>query len=177
MTDTSGVGTPLDLTIADVGNVTWLPGLGALRVDSETIIESLGAATKVHDAVATGPTPTNAITLEAWVDPANLTQNGPARIVSLSSSPSLRNLTLGQGVGSTSDRLEMRLRTTTTSTNGEPAVPTGGGSFANALQHVVFTRDAAGNVVIFIDNVPVTTATLDGRPQHLGSINALGVGE
>jgi hypothetical protein len=38
----------------------------------------------------------NALTLEAWFKPANTTQAGPARIVSLSQDLNLRNLTLGQ---------------------------------------------------------------------------------
>ena len=59
-------------------------------------------------------------------------------------------------------RMSHRLRTTTSSTNGTPAVPTAGGSFSNALHHVVYTRDAAGTVRIYIDNVQVTTATVGG---------------
>ena len=159
VTDTSGVGTPLDLTIADVNDVTWRPGVGALQVDAETIVSSDGPATKVHTALMAS----NAVTVEAWVNPANLTQNGPARIVSLSASPYLRNLTLGQGVfSSASDRLEGRLRTSSTSLNGTPAVPTAEGTLADRLQHMVYTRDAAGNVKIYLDNTILATSTVGG---------------
>ena len=157
--DTSGMGTPLDLTIADVNDVTWRPGVGALQVNAETIVSSDGPATKVHTALMAS----NAVTVEAWVNPANLTQNGPARIVSLSASPYLRNLTLGQGVfSSASDRLEVRLRTSSTSLNGTPAVPTAEGTLANRLQHMVYTRDASGNVKIYLDNAILTTSTVTG---------------
>jgi alpha-D-ribose 1-methylphosphonate 5-phosphate C-P lyase len=57
----SGVGTPLDLTIANPAATTWTAG--GLSVNASTVIQSAGAATKVIDAVMTS----NAITIEAWV--------------------------------------------------------------------------------------------------------------
>jgi len=59
------------------------------------------------------------LTVEAVLTPANLTDSGPARIVTFSSSASSRNFTLGQD----EDELVFRLRTPQTGGNGvEPQV-------------------------------------------------------
>ena len=63
--DVSGVGTALDLQVANAAAVSWLPG--ALSVDSATDISSAAAATKLADAVNS----TTELTLEAWVAPAS----------------------------------------------------------------------------------------------------------
>jgi len=56
----------------------------------------------------------NALTIEATLTPANITQDGPARIVTFSSDPANRNFTLGQQQG----KLILRLRTPPTGLNG-----------------------------------------------------------
>jgi len=48
--DVSGVGVALDLTIGDVGAVSWVSG-GGLSVDAATVVSSGGPASKVIDAV------------------------------------------------------------------------------------------------------------------------------
>jgi hypothetical protein len=107
----TGTGAPLNLTIANPANVTWQTGRG-LTVDSRTIIASSGPATKVHDAI----TASGAMTVEAWVTPANTSQSGPARIVTMSTNSNNRNFTLGQS----GDTYGQRVRTTTTGNNGWP---------------------------------------------------------
>ena len=73
--DSSGVGTPIDLTVQNAANVTWVAG--GIRVDTETTISSSAAAGKISNAVeASGE-----ITVEAWITPANLTQTGLAIIL------------------------------------------------------------------------------------------------
>ena len=158
VTDTSGVGSPLNLTIANTANVTWANEV--LTIDAATLISSGGPASKISTAVAAS----NALTLEAWIIPANTTQNGPARIVTLSADGYERNVTLGQGVhNSTGDRYETRLRTTTTGNNGtNPALQSAAGTLSAQLQHVVYTRDAAGNAKLYIDSVEVVSATVSG---------------
>ena len=157
VTDVSGVGAPLNLTIANSGAVTWVSG-GGLQVNSggsTTIIESATAAAKVISAAKTS----NEITVEAWIRPANTTQAGPARIVTISGDPSNRNVTLGQGYwGSTpTDLFNARLRTTTNNDNGDsPSVLTNSGTATTNLTHVVYTRDAAGNVQMYLNGSPVT---------------------
>jgi hypothetical protein len=79
-----------------------------------TLIASSKPATKVSEAVKQS----GAISIEAWITPANTTQAGPARIVTISRDPGVRNITVGQKAGA----YEVRLRTTATSANGEPAL-------------------------------------------------------
>ena len=69
--DVSGIGTPIHLTIANPANVSW--GAGVLSVNVSTLIASAGAATKLNTAIPAN----NAITMEAWLTPANTTQTGP----------------------------------------------------------------------------------------------------
>jgi len=145
--DVSGVGVPLDLTIASAGSVRWEPG-GGLTLVGPTQIASPGPATKISDSVSAN----GALTVEAWVDPASLTQNGPARIVTVSADPYARNFTLGQGVaGGSSELYDVRLRTSSTSTNGMPSLSTPAGTLTAALTHVVYTRDPAGATRIYLD--------------------------
>ena len=128
--DVSGVGTPLNLTVDDMDDVARRDG--ALFVKSSTVIKSHGAASKIIGALKE----TNEITIEAWIQPDNITQDGPARIVTLSSGTSSRNFTLGQEDSS----YDTRLRTTSTNNNGIPSLRTPGGSLTARLDHVVFTR-------------------------------------
>lgn len=107
------------------------------------------AATKIINAV----TASNAITVEAWVQPANITQDGPSRIVTLSQDTLNRNFTMAQG-GSGADPpdvFDFRLRTTTTSNNGIPSIRTPSGTATTMLTHVVYTRDAAGSANIYVN--------------------------
>jgi len=139
--DRSGAGQPLDLTIERPSAVQWQDG--ALVVRTPTRIRSSRPATKIIDAVKR----TGALTIEAWVRPANTRQGGPARIVSLSADASQRNVTLGQEA----DHYHVRLRTTATNRNGLPPTSTPPGTARTSLTHIVFTRDAAGNSRVYIN--------------------------
>ena len=155
--DTSGQGNPLNLDILDTNEVTWIPG--GLRVDTSAEIRSPGPATKLIDAARTN----NAFTMEAWLKTEDLTQNGPARIVSISENSSSRNLTLGQGVyNNGGDRIEVRARTSDTSNNGQPSTATEQGSLTTDLQHVVFTIDDQGTTTIYIDGVQRASEEIGG---------------
>ena len=78
----------------------------------------LPSATKVIDACMG----TDEITVEAWVTPANATQTGPTRMVSLSLNATQRNISLMQET----DEYRGRLRTSTTTGDGtETATPSG----------------------------------------------------
>ncbi len=106
------------LKIKDASAVRWLDG-GGLQIAKATLIASAESPTRLIDTVKQS----NAITVEAWIKPANVTQAGPARIVTVSKDPSGRNVTLSQKAGA----YEVRLRTTTTSPNGEPSLSSPGG--------------------------------------------------
>jgi uncharacterized repeat protein (TIGR01451 family) len=157
--DVSGEGAPLDLEISDGSAVSWIPG-GGLIVNSATLIASVGPATKVIDACQDS----DEITIEAWVKPANTTQEGPARIVTLSSDLYNRNFTLGQGLwgGRPAARYDVRLRTTATGNNGTPSLTTPNGSLTTELTHVVYTRDASGEAKIYVDGAERASGTVGG---------------
>lgn len=114
--DQSGFGSPLNLEFGS--GVDWLAGRNGVEITSASaIIRSNVAATKVYDEL----TSSNEFTIEAWGKPANLSQTGPARIVSMSDGSSNRNFTLGQGpFGGSGEDIEFRLRTTTTNNNAFP---------------------------------------------------------
>jgi hypothetical protein len=157
--DVSGVGIPLDLTVADATAVTWLAG-GGLALNAPTVVESVEAATKVSEAVRAS----NELTVEAWIKPTHTTQTGLACIVTLSQDLYARNVTLGQGLweGQLSALYDVRLRTTATSTNGMPSLSTPDGMLSPELSHVVYTRNAAGEARLYLDGVEVASGMVGG---------------
>ena len=86
--DTSGFGSPLNLYIAQESRTRWLPG--ALSIDSATILSSSAGAGKITDEVSNS----GEIMIETWIKPHLATQEGPARIVTLSANTTSRNVTL-----------------------------------------------------------------------------------
>ena len=151
--DVSGVEPALDLTIDDPVSASWLAD-GGIDISSDTIIASSGPATKI----IAGCTASNEITIEAWVKPDTAVQSGPARIATLSADTSYRNFTLAQDAG----EYDVRLRTTTTSTNGIPSLKTSGGALDTQLQHIAYTRTAAGARTIYLDGSPAAVGSVTG---------------
>lgn len=145
--DVSGVGSPLNLRILNEGRVKWSEQ--GLTLTEPVLISSERPASKIIDACRAS----NEITLEAWIQPSNTSQDGPARIVSISNSKTQRNVTLGQGMHGDlpADLYMARLRTTQTSTNGLPAVVSPAGSAANFLTQVVYTRDKHNRATLYIN--------------------------
>jgi len=148
--DRSNVSPALDLTIADLGNVTW--GDRYLSIDAATSLSSSGAATKVYDrATATGE-----LTVEAWIKPATVVPVGtpPDRIISMSEGTSNRNFLLGQD----GTHFAARFRADgEASNNGNPQVVTTDGTATTSLTHVVFAHRADGAEVLYVDGVENTT--------------------
>ncbi|MBN2306142.1 MAG: hypothetical protein JXQ72_16785 [Anaerolineae bacterium] len=157
--DVSGVGTPLNLTISNTSAVRWTPG--RLTVRGNTLITSVVPATKIVNSARN----TNALTIEAWIAPASMSQTGPARIVTLSRDPYWRDFTLGQELFGTQSVsfFEVRLRTTTRTQNGKPALVALQGALEPRLVHVVYTRDAAGTAILYVDGVENTVGIVDGN--------------
>lgn len=100
----------------------------------------------------------NAITIEAWLTPANTEQSGPARIVTISRDTSHRNITLGQD----GDHFDVRLRTTKTSTNGLPSTSTTKNTVETKLTHVVFSYSRSGVATLTVNGQESATKTLGG---------------
>jgi len=135
--DTSANAQPLNLRISKPVSVRWING-GGLRVQDPVLIASESDASKVNDAISE----TQQITIEAWVRPANLTQAGPARIVSVSKDTGQRNFTLGQKA----TEYEVRFRTAKTSANGEPALASRGSDHTS--RHISASRSENGELAV-----------------------------
>ncbi len=151
--DRSGVGKPLDLVIDKSSRVRW--SKGTLVVEASSSIASAHPATKIIDAVKKS----NAISIEAWLKPANTSQGGPARIVSISADTSNRNVTLGQE----KNFYDVRLRATGSDNNGLPSTSSPKRSLQTKLTHVVFTRDAKGKAIVYVDGKQVASKSVKGN--------------
>ena len=153
VSDVSGVGTALDLSIPDATAVQWLAGSNGIEVVSGTgRVEAADAPWKILNSVGS----TGQITIEAWVTPTDLLQAGPARVVTISAGPSqsVLNMHLGQNATGGTFRLH-----TTENRFNELAVPA---VFADATQprHVVGSYDGA-TMRFYVDGALQTTS----RPQ------------
>lgn len=165
--DVSGTGQPLNLTIENPTAVTWNAN-GSLRINAATMIASNAAATKVSDALKAS----NAVTIEAWIQSANTTQHGPARILTLSKDSQNRNFTLGQEEISYIGRL----RTTKTDNNGKPQIATPAGTLNTSLTHVVYVRDTSGTVKLFVNGVKQERTTIGGDFSNWDNTYRLALG-
>ena len=87
--DRSGVTPTLDLSL--VGEYNWLGSWG-VRFSGGYAFGNVERSGKLHTRI----TASEEFSLEAWVIPANVTQDGPARIVSYAGGVDDRNFTLGQ---------------------------------------------------------------------------------
>ena len=140
--DTSGVEPALNLTLS--GAYEWVGGNG-IQLTHGKAQGSTTDSKKIHDLIVS----TGEFAIEAWVAPANVTQEGPARIVSYSGGRDRRNFTLGQ----TLYNYDMLLRHGNTDTNGMPALSTRDADedLQAALQHVVVNYDGVGGRQIYVN--------------------------
>jgi Concanavalin A-like lectin/glucanases superfamily/VanZ like family len=98
------------------------------------------------------------LTVEVWIETKNVSQKGPARIVSYSLNKGLRNFTLGQD----KQDLEFRLRTRLNDLNGaHPSVRCKKLFRAGVAQHLAVTYDYAREKV-FLDGQKVHEESLPG---------------
>lgn len=164
--DRSGVKPAIDLQIAALQNVRRTRG--ALEIRKGTVIRSAQPPTRLISAVKRS----SEITLEAWLQPANTTQDGPARIVTLSRDTSERNFTLGQE----KNLFDVRLRTSRSSNNGIPSTATPARTLAARLTHVVFTRDRTGRTAIFLNGKRRASQTGSGNLANWSSNFTLALG-
>ena len=147
--DTSGVEPALDLTLT--GDYSWVGGWG-IEVPNGKAQGSTSNSKKLHDLI----TATGEYSIEAWVAPGNVTQEGPAGIISYSGGSSARNFTLGQ----TLYNYDALNRSSTTGANGEPAVSTADADevLQATLQHVVVNYDPINGRQIYVNGTLRTTA-------------------
>ena len=142
--------------------------VSAVEVPDTAAVEPTAGVLRVLDKVLlTAPPPTSlmttlmgsqALSVELWVKPANLEQEGPARLFTISKDPNTRNLTVGQEKRA----LHVRLRTTSTGDNGanpEMVVPD---VFSEQLVHVVYTWAKGGEAKVYVDGQPRAGLKIDG---------------
>jgi hypothetical protein len=113
-----------------------------------------------------------ALSIEIWIRPQSLTQSGPARLITLSKDGNERNFTIGQE----GDKLDFRLRTTATSTNGIPSLMTQAGVVQPGLMHVVCTHSRSGVTRIFVNGKKVAEQQLKGDFSNWSDEYKLGIG-
>ncbi|MBK9131918.1 MAG: LamG domain-containing protein [Gammaproteobacteria bacterium] len=140
--DTSGVEPALNLTLS--GDYGWVGGWG-VEFTTGKAQGSTAASKKLHDMIQQ----TGEYSIEAWVVPGNVTQEGPARIISYSAGTQARNFTLGQ----TQYNYDFLHRSSTTDGNGEPALSTADADedLQATQQHVVVTFDPANGRRIYVN--------------------------
>lgn len=142
--DTSGVEPALNLTLS--GGYGWVGGWGVEFTNGKAQ-GSTSASKKLHDMIQQ----TGEYSIEAWVVPGNVTQEGPARIISYSAGTQARNFTLGQ----TQYNYDFLHRSSTTDGDGEPALSTADADedLQATQQHVVVTFDPAHGRRIYVNGV------------------------
>ncbi len=140
--DTSGVEPAADLTI--IGETEWLSAWG-LHILNGKAQAATSTSRKLYDLI----TSTGEYTIETWVVPDNVTQEGPARIVSYSGSNEVRNFTLGQ----TLYNYNFLHRSSTTDGNGDPALSTADADerLQTSLQHTVVTFSPIDGRKIYVN--------------------------
>ena len=160
--DVSGNGEPHDLSIADLSTVQWSPTRGLRLVDATEITSDVSPSKLNLACIAS-----NALSVELWVKPANLSQKSPARMVSLGqNATSTPSFMIGQGTPkTTSDHFEIRLDHSIVQppldSYGERAV-TPEQSLTMDWTHFVFTRPADGSHAAYINGDLVSLTGLDG---------------
>jgi len=158
--DTSGVEPSLNLTLS--GDYRWVGGWGVQFLPGSDTTPpgkaqgSTTASAKLFDLLGS----TGEFSVEAWVASANVTQDGPARIVTYSGGPMTRNFMLGQ----TLYDYDSFVRSDQTDQNGEPqlSTPAADEVLQATLQHVVMNYDPIngrrlfvnGSLIDSVDSVP-----------------------
>ena len=157
--DTSGVDPAMDLNF--FGDVQWYGGWGITVGNGAAGPGKAQASTVASRKVFDILNESGEFSIEAWVVPANVTQE-MARIVSYSSGQTSRNFTLQQ----TLYNYDFLLRTNATDTDGSPltslngdpqlSTPDADEVLQATLQHVVATYDPVNGRRIYVNGILAT---------------------
>ncbi|WP_078082764.1 LamG domain-containing protein [Microbulbifer mangrovi] len=141
--DTSGVNPAIDLSLS--GDVEWLGSWG-IQLNGGKAQASTTSSKRLFDTL----TGTGEYSIEAWVAPANVVQEGPARIVTYSGGNDIRNFTLGQAMYNYTFQ---NRNDASTDADGMPALITEDmAERAQAtLQHVVATFDPINGRRLYVN--------------------------
>ncbi len=136
--DTSGVDPAMDLALE--GSVEWMSNYG-LSFEEGRAMASRESSRKLFDRIAEPNGGSQQFSVEAWVIPGNVDQEGPARIISYSRGTGQRNFHLGQVLYNYNFRNRTILPEV--DDNGRPALqtPDAEQDLQATQQHVVVTYD------------------------------------
>ncbi len=140
--DTSGVEPALDLSLT--GSVQRVGGWGIRILDGKAQ-GSTSSSAKLYELIrATGE-----YSIEAWVVPDNVTQEGPARIVTYSGGSEIRNFTLGQNLYN----YNFLNRSSLADRNGMPmlSTPDADEVLQATLQHVVASFNPVEGMSLYVN--------------------------
>ncbi len=150
--DVSSVEARLPLLLQDQSKALWVNE--GLALQEPAILQSNASTARLVEAVQAS----NELTIEAWLKPASENQSGLARIITLASGVEQRNFILGQR----GQQFYAAMRTSTTNNNASDKALAGGNVAANALTHVVCTRNAVGEMKLFVNGNEVAQRSLKG---------------
>lgn len=147
-------------TIRDSKRIAFdLRSFGDVKTDRNGLLLSgTGRLQAETDFFNTALRASGALTVELWLQPQNLKQKGPARILTLSADSTHRNLTIGQE----GDRYDVRLRTTRTGENGLPSTTAASAKVSLDLTHLVFTF-ADQTTRLYLNGNQVATSSGKGQ--------------
>lgn len=142
------------------GDVEWVSNWG-VRINNGRVQAPTSTSAKLARYIKQ----TGEYALEAWLIPANVSQEGPARIVSYSGSDTERNFTLGQTLYS----YNAANRSSETNANGAPLLSTADADelLQATLQHVVVAFDGFSGRKIYVNGELAAADTGSG-----GGLNA-----
>jgi hypothetical protein len=149
--DTSGVEPSLNLTLS--GDYNWVGGWGVAFVDGKAQ-GSTTASAKLHDLI----TATGEFSIEMWAAPGNVSQDGPARIVTYSGNTDSRNFLIGQ----TLYDYDTLVRNDPDDADGSQlSTPSADEILQASLQHVVMNYDPINGRQFFVNGelIPITDTT------------------
>jgi hypothetical protein len=138
------------------GDVSWIPGTNGLQFTT-------GRAGAAGLNIITALKQTNAYSIETWIIPANITQTGPARIITISQDPTYQNLLLGQHFDNLSLRLGKKTGGTSNYTTGSP--------LSTTLTHIIYTFNGT-DLKVYVNKVLAGTflASSTGSPYVLADL-------
>jgi VanZ family protein len=133
-------------------HVRWIAGTNGVEFAGTGAIHFPSSLNALHGALLSG----DGLTVEVWAATKNNQEEGPARIITYSKNPRLRNFTLAQARAD----LVMRLRTSDSDVNGTDSVLTVKDLFRpNEPQHIAVTYDFSQQKV-YVDGAVWLRATL-----------------
>lgn len=150
--DTSGVLPAIDLNVDQMQFMSsW--GIENLPGENGMAIGTAEDSRKLYDLIASPAQGTQQYSIEVWMVAANISQEGPARVVSYSRGTGRRNFTMGQ-VQYNYDFRNRNISAESTD-NGQPTLQTydDDRDLQATLQHAVLTYDQYRGRAIYVNGV------------------------